>query len=150
MAKVLIAEDDHLMRWSLEECLRRDGHTVQAVDSGSEAIEASRAGDFRVVISDYRLPGQDGVQVLRGIKTRSPQTHLILITGYGKPHLERLARDLGAFDFFDKPFKLVALKQAVDRALGTPERRRGPRCCSEGCEWWRPCERWQVLAADCA
>jgi DNA-binding NtrC family response regulator len=144
MAKLLVVEDDHLMRWSLEECLRRAGHAVHSVDSGSAAIEAARENDYRVVITDYRVPGSDGLHVLQRIKAQTPQAHVIMITGHPTPYLERRARDAGAFDFFDKPFELAALKQAVERASAMPERRKGPRGCCGGCEWRAPCDKAQM------
>ncbi len=139
MASLLVVEDDQLMRWSLEQFLRRAGHAVHAVDSGTAAIDAAREGDFRVVITDYRIPEPNGLTVLQRIKAQIPQTHVIMITAHAMPQMERSARDMGAFDFFDKPFELAALKQAVERAILTPERRRGPRGCCDGCEWQRPC-----------
>jgi len=140
MAKVLVAEDDHLMRWSLEKFLTQHGHLVHSVGSGSAAIDASKSGECRVVITDYVMPGRDGLEVLQEIKRRVPHTHVILITGNVTPHMERFARDRGAFDFFEKPFNLATLKHAVERAIVTPERRKGPRCCRDGCEWQALCD----------
>jgi DNA-binding NtrC family response regulator len=80
-----------------------------------------------VVVTDYLFPESDGVEVLRKIKTSMPKTHVIMITSYGSPRLERLVRDIGAFDYFDKPFEVKAVAGSVARALVTPERRRGPR-----------------------
>ena len=147
MAKVLIAEDDHLMRWSLETSLGRDGHAVRSVETGEEAIDAVMNGDFQVVITDYGLPSTDGLHVLWCIKARVPQTHVIVITGEPTPELEKLARDMGAFDFLEKPFSLTAIKTAVTRALATPERRKGPRGCCGDCAWQKPCGRWTAHQA---
>ena len=147
MARLLIAEDDHLMRWSLEATLGKDGHTVHAVGSGEAAILAVMNDDYRVVITDYTLPKADGIQVLWRVKARSPQTHVIVITGEAGPELEKLARDMGAFDFFEKPFPLPLLKKAVERALATPEHRKGPRGCCGQCVWQDPCARWVMEGA---
>jgi two-component system, NtrC family, response regulator AtoC len=142
MARLLIAEDDHLMRWSLETTLGREGHTVHAVGTGEAAITAVMSDDYQVVVTDYTLPKADGLQVLWRVKARSPQTHVIVITGEATPELEKLARDMGAFDFFEKPFSLALLKKAVERALATPEHRKGPRGCCGQCAWQYPCARW--------
>jgi two-component system response regulator FlrC len=142
MARLLIAEDDHLMRWSLETSLGREGHEVHAVDSGGAAIDAAKSGAYQVVITDYALPGPDGLHVLWHIKTRFPQTHVIVITGQATQELERLARAMGAFDFLEKPFPLAVLKESLRRALVTPERRKGPRGCCGECVWQQPCGRW--------
>lgn len=142
MAKVLVAEDDHLMRWSMEITLERNGHTVKAVGSGEAAMAAVMDDDYQVVITDFTLPKADGLRVLWRAKARSPQTHVIVITGDATPGLEKLARDMGAFEFLEKPFPLGVLKNAVERALATPEHRKGPRGCCGQCTWQHPCERW--------
>jgi DNA-binding NtrC family response regulator len=142
MAKLLVAEDDHLMRWSLEKFLSREGHAVRSVDSGKEAIEESNGEDYRVVIINQMWEADDFHFLLR-IKLQNPHTHVIVLTSRATPQMERLARDIGAFDFLEKPFSLLDLKQAVERAIATPERRKGPRGCCSGCEWQKPCERWQ-------
>jgi DNA-binding NtrC family response regulator len=142
MATLLVAEDDHLMRWSLETSLGRDGYAVHAVDSGEAAIDAAMKGDYQVVITDYALPKADGLQVLLQVKARNPQVHVIVITAEGTPELETLARNMGAFDFLEKPFPLQALKCAVERALTTPEKRKGPRGRHGQCAWHEACGRW--------
>src|SRR5574341_1405650 len=80
MTRVLVAEDDTLMRWSLEKFLTQHGHMVHSVGSGHAAIDASKSGEYRVVITDYAMPGSDGFEVLREIKKQVPQTHVIFIT----------------------------------------------------------------------
>ena len=144
MARLLIAEDDHLMRWSLETSLGRDGHAVQSLESGEAAIEAAMKGDYQVVITDYTLPKADGLEVLSRVKARNPQTHVIVITAESTPELEKFARDMGAFDFLEKPFPFPVLKKAVEKALATPERRKGPRGCCGACLWREPCGRWAL------
>lgn len=142
MAQVLVADDDYLLRWSLEQSLKRDGHDVQAVGSGMPAVEAISAGGYRVAIIDYGTATPAGPHFLRWMKARAPQTHVIVMTAEPTPQMERQARDIGAFDFLEKPFRLSAMKHAVDRAIVTPERRRGSRGCCGGCEWQRPCSVW--------
>ncbi len=144
MAKILVVEDNQLMRWSLEATLTHAGHSVRSVESAKEAVDEARTGDYRVVVTDYALTGPHGIQVLRWIKTQVPQTHVIVITAEPTPLMERQARNLGAFDFLEKPFQFASLRAAVDRALVTPERRKGPRGCCSGCEWKRPCDGWSV------
>lgn len=130
------------MRWSLAATLSQAGHSVRSVESGKEAVDEARKGEYQVVITDYALIGPDGMQVLSRIKIQVPQTHVIVITAEPTPLMERQARDMGAFDFLEKPFQFPTLRAAVDRALMTPERRKGPRGCCSGCEWKRPCGRW--------
>jgi DNA-binding NtrC family response regulator len=137
MAMLLIAESDGLMRWSLQTLLTRAGYTVHAVTSDEAALQAFRTDEYQVaVIND--LSGGD-FPLLRTMKAQSPKTHVIVTTPSAAPRTERAARDAGAFDFFEKPFDLVALQRAIERAAATPERRKGPRGCCAGCEWQRPC-----------
>jgi DNA-binding NtrC family response regulator len=139
MTRVLVAEDDSLMRWSLERILAGDGHVVHSVDSGKAAIAAAGRNEYRVVVTDYRMEAPNGLDILWWVKTHIPQTHVIVITAHATPELERFVRNIGAFDFFEKPFELAAMKRSVKKACGTPERRRGPRGCCSGCHWQQPC-----------
>ena len=141
MATLLIAEDDHLMRWSLQKYLSCGGHAVHCVGSGDAAVDAAKHEEYRVVITDFALPGSDGFHVLRSIKALTPQTHVIVITSHASAQMERFARNIGAFDFFEKPLRFVWLRRAVERAIVTPERRKGPRGCCGGCEWQKACDK---------
>lgn len=127
VARVLVADDDGLVRWSLSQALSREGYSVTTVESPMRTLEEIARGSVDVVITAHVFPESSGIEVLRKIKTTTPRTHVIMITGYGSPQLERLARDIGAFDYFEKPFDVKAVAGAVARALVTPERRRGPR-----------------------
>jgi DNA-binding NtrC family response regulator len=144
MATVLVAEDDQLLRWSLEQSLSRDGHVVHSVGSRAAVLDATRGGGYRVAIVDRGAAEPSWAHLLHGIKKQSPQTHVIVITAQASHKLERQARDIGAFEFLEKPFHLSAIKQAVARAIVTPERRKGPRGCCGGCEWQKPCLEWQM------
>jgi DNA-binding NtrC family response regulator len=138
MPTLLIAESDRLMRWSLQTLLTRAGYTMHSVASDEAAMASFRTDEYQVaVIND--LCGPLGFPLLRSLKAHSPKTHVIIITSSVAPRMERVARDAGAFDFFEKPFDLLALKRAVARAAATPERRKGPRGCCAGCEWQSPC-----------
>ena len=127
MARVIVADDDGLVRWSLSQTLSREGYEVITAESPAQVLAEIVRATVDVVVTDYLFPESDGVEVLRKIKTSMPKTHVIMITSYGSPRLERLVRDIGAFDYFDKPFEVKAVAGSVARALVTPERRRGPR-----------------------
>ncbi len=126
MPRILIADDDRLIRWTLSEILSGEGYGVVAVDSGAQALAEISAGGVDVVITDYNMPEVNGLDVLRRTKTSSPHTHVILITGYRSPLLERTAREIGVFDYFDKPFDVRELVGSVARALAIPRAEGGP------------------------
>jgi DNA-binding NtrC family response regulator len=127
MPKILVTDEDGLVRWSLRQALLHDGYEVLAVDSPARTLEESLRGTVDVVITDSNFRDSNGIDLLRAIKTSMPKTHVIMITAQGDSRLERLARDIGAFDYFEKPFDVKAVTSSVGRALLTPERRRAPR-----------------------
>lgn len=125
--RILVTDEDGLVRWSLSQALLRDGYEVLAVDSPAQTLQESLGGAVDVVITDSAFGESNGIDLLRAIKTSTPRTHVIMITAQGSSRLERLARDIGAFDYFEKPFDVKAVACSVGRALATPERRRAPR-----------------------
>jgi DNA-binding NtrC family response regulator len=127
MPRILVTDEDGLVRWSLSQALQRDGYEVLAVDSPAQTLEESLRGAVDVVITDSTFREFNGLDLLRAIKCSVPKTHVIMITAQGGSRLERLARDIGAFDYFEKPFDVRAVASSVGRALATPERRRALR-----------------------
>src|SRR5262245_20652271 len=79
---ILVAEDETAVRDSLVEVLRDEGYQVTAVGDGSAAIEALDTQDFDLIISDLRMPGSDGIGVLRRAREISPQTLVLLMTAF--------------------------------------------------------------------
>ncbi len=122
-AFVLVVEDEEPHGEAIAEGLRRAGHACHVVNSAQDAIESIRKRPPDVIVTDYRLAGDEGptgLDVLREAKRVSDTTEVILITAYGS---ERLAREaLGgddqarAFDYLTKPVDLEDVREAVDRA----------------------------------
>jgi two-component system response regulator AtoC len=81
--KILLVDDEPLMRLSMVDGLETIGHDVEAAATGTEGIEAVRHRPFDLVITDLRLPGADGLTVLKATKERSPQTEVVVITAHG-------------------------------------------------------------------
>jgi DNA-binding NtrC family response regulator len=118
MSKVLICEDDRVARELLDEILRGEGYTVDAVGSGDEAIARARADAYDLAISDVRLgDGADGMEVLNAFRTRAPDTPVILITAFGDVTGAMAAIQAGAHDYISKPFNVAELTLTVGRAL---------------------------------
>jgi DNA-binding response OmpR family regulator len=119
--RVFLAEDDVEMRKLIATALRKDGHFVlEAQDGPALVLELGHAywGDLpdptpTVVISDLKMPGRDGLTVLRGLRQHAWCPAFILITGFGDETVHREAADLGAHAVFDKPFDLDQLRAAV-------------------------------------
>src|SRR5690348_2644131 len=115
-AKILVADDEQNLRRVLVAMLRRDGHEVVQAASGLEAIE--RLADVDVVITDLRMPGADGMEVLRTAARTFPQVPVIMITAYGSVGQAVEAIKAGAFDYIEKPFEQDSIRVIVDKAIG--------------------------------
>src|SRR5579863_1209563 len=115
-AKILVADDEQNLRRVLAAMLRREGHEVVQAASGLEAIE--RLADVDVVITDLRMPGADGMEVLRTASKNHPHTPVIMITAYGSVGQAVEAIKAGAFDYIEKPFEQEAIRVIVDKAIG--------------------------------
>jgi len=103
---ILLVDDEPLMRLSMVDALEAVGYDVHAVASGTEGIEVLRQKPFDLVITDLRLPGADGLTVLRATKDKSPETEVVMITAHGSVESAVGAMKLGAFDYITKPFQM--------------------------------------------
>ena len=115
-AKILVADDEQNLRRVLVALLKRDGHEVVQAATGVEAIE--RLGDVDIVITDLRMPGADGMEVLRTASRTYPHTPVIMITAYGSVGQAVEAIKAGAFDYIEKPFEQDAIRMIVQKAIG--------------------------------
>jgi DNA-binding NtrC family response regulator len=114
--KILVADDEQNLRRVLVAMLRRDGHDVVQAASGVEAIQ--QLADVDVVITDLRMPGADGMEVLRTAARSFPQIPVIMITAYGSVGQAVEAIKAGAFDYIEKPFEQDSLRAIVEKAIG--------------------------------
>ena len=113
--RILLVDDEPLMRLSMVDALETIGHDVEASASGTEGIEAIRQRPFDLVITDLRLPGADGLTVLTAAKKQSPHTEVMVITAHGSVETAVGAMKLGAFDYITKPFQMDELLLIVER-----------------------------------
>jgi DNA-binding NtrC family response regulator len=106
--RVLVVDDEALIRWSLAETLNDCGHHVVEAGDGCGARGAVRDASrhFDVVLLDYRLPDSEDLSLLASIRQLSPQTQIVLMTAYGTPEVVRGALDLGAFCVISKPIEM--------------------------------------------
>jgi DNA-binding NtrC family response regulator len=119
--RVLVVEDEALLRWSLAEILRRSGHTVIEAASARSAREAMRSTlpPIDVVFLDYRLPDSTDLGLLEEIRHRTPRSAVVMMTAYGTPEFVHDALGCGAHCVLTKPFDMhdvEALAQHAYRA----------------------------------
>ena len=104
--RILIADDDEIARDVLGEVLRQEGYTVITAKDGIEAIGLLRGEDISLVITDLKMPGADGMEVLRHAIRNNPDTMVVLLTAYGTLDIALQAIKEGAYDYLAKPFKV--------------------------------------------
>ncbi len=117
--KILIVDDEYLIRWSLSENLQEEGYRCLLAETGEEALEAFSAEAPDLMLLDIKLPGIDGIEVLRRIKEADRETPVIMITATSQVEVAVTAMKLGAYDYVSKPFDLTEIRTKVRHALET-------------------------------
>ncbi len=115
--KILIVDDEPLMRISIGDALKDEAYIVMDTGLGKEGIDIIREGNVDVVITDLRLPDTDGIDVLKQCKRYSPETKVIMITAHGSVDTAVEAMRYGAYDYITKPFSMDKLLLMVERVL---------------------------------
>jgi DNA-binding NtrC family response regulator len=126
--RVLVVDDNEVFRRPLQRALEAAGFEVVAVPSAEDALEVLHASAVDVLLTDHRLPGMDGVQLITRIKATHPALAIIVMTAYGTIESAVEARRAGADDYLEKPFEVPDLLRALQRALDqqkSPARGRG-------------------------
>jgi DNA-binding NtrC family response regulator len=113
--RVLVVEDEALIRWSIAETLAHGGHTVVEAGTASTAMRAMRdARDpIDVVLLDYRLPDSDDLGLLASIRRLMPHSAVVMMTAFGTPEVMKGALELGAWRVVNKPFDMHRLEELV-------------------------------------
>lgn len=118
IVRVLIVDDDEKMRTILQKVLQREGYDVTLAYNGQNAISLLTTTGFDLVVSDIRMPGMDGLELLQRIRDISPETTVIMMTAFGSVDSAVEAMKQGAYDYINKPFKmdevLIILSRAVE------------------------------------
>ncbi|HQU28468.1 MAG TPA: sigma-54 dependent transcriptional regulator, partial [Nitrospirales bacterium] len=112
---ILIIDDEPLMRVSMVDALTAVGYQVREASNGLEGLERLEDMSYDLVITDLRMPGADGLKIVKTCKEQSPQTEVIVITAHGSVDTAVEAMKGGAYDFITKPFCMDELLLSVDR-----------------------------------
>ena len=122
--KILIVDDELIMRESLAGWLERDGHAVQTAASGEEALEKVKETQFDILLVDIKMEGISGLDVLRKVKETDPDAEVVMITAYGSiPSAIEAMKD-GAFDYMLKPFDPNELGVLIEKIIQHQEQAR--------------------------
>lgn len=113
--RVLVVDDELLIRWSVVETLAGHGHKVHEAHDAQSAIGAVREAPepYDVVLLDLRLPDSSDLGLLAAIRDMEPSSAVVLMTAFGTPDVVAGARELGAYDVVNKPFDIHAIEQVI-------------------------------------
>ena len=117
MGRILIADDHDAIRRGLVRGLTESGHEVDEASNGNAAIERLHDGYYDVVLSDLKMGGSDGMDVLRTTRALHPTTAVILMTAFGTVNTAVEAMKIGAFDYVQKPFEIEEMEVKIEKAL---------------------------------
>jgi len=119
MARILLVEDERTLGAALARALRQDGYEVVVATRGQSALEAAEAEPIDLLLTDVRMAGMDGLELLRALRERQPALAAIVMTAYASVETVVEALRLGASDFLIKPFKVAELRAAARRVLAS-------------------------------
>jgi DNA-binding NtrC family response regulator len=119
--RTLLVDDDEWIRNSMSLLFESEGCYLMAVETAEEGMEALIKQSYDVIISDYRLPGMDGLEFFKKIKTSYPHVIKILITAYGSCDVFSRAKTLGVNDLIEKPFTLEVIEKSLSRLIDKRE-----------------------------
>jgi two-component system response regulator AtoC len=125
-ATLLVVDDEELIRSSLRERFESEGYRVLAAESAAQALARLDEG-VDLALLDYRLPDGDGIELLKGLRSREPDLLVVLMTAYASVERAVEAMKRGAYDYVQKPFDLDQVQLLVERALETTRLRREVR-----------------------
>ncbi|ACH37314.1 sigma-54-dependent transcriptional response regulator [Citrifermentans bemidjiense Bem] len=122
--KIMVVDDEHLIRWSLEQNLKKQGYEVVTAGTGEDALRLAREEQPDLVLLDYHLPGINGLEVLQRIKELDEDILVIMVTAQGGLETAVNTMRHGAYDYINKPFNLDEMALVIRKALETSELRR--------------------------
>ncbi len=119
MNRILVIDDEAIVRTSCKRALEPEGYEVELADSGLAGIECLEKDPFNIILLDLKMPDMGGIEVLKVVMERWPDIKVIIVTGYSTVETAVEALRLGAFNHIEKPFTpeslLAAIKEAFEK-----------------------------------
>lgn len=115
---LLIDDEDHLQE-VLGLLLEIEGHNIATAYTGGEALEKAKSNKYDLIITDLKMPGMSGMEVIKNFKLQNPDTKIIMITGFPAEEVEKKARQYGADEFIAKPFHMDKMREAINKIFGS-------------------------------
>lgn len=118
--KILIVDDQYGIRILLNEVFHKEGYKTFQAANGFQALEIAQDHSPDLVLLDMKIPGMDGIEILKRLKANDPDIRVIIMTAYGELDMIQEAKKLGALTHFAKPFDIDELREAVRKYLPIP------------------------------
>lgn len=115
--RLLVVDDEPIVGKRLKQVFDKIGFAIETYTDSAAALAAMAEKPFDIVVTDLKMEGIDGIEVLKRARSMNPKTRVIIITGYASPDTAELAEQEGVFAFLAKPFRLDELKQVIYRAI---------------------------------
>ena len=122
--RIMIVDDERIIRESFYHWFAKSGHKVDTAASAGEALEKLSLTPFDLLFVDIKMPGMDGIALLRQVKAQYPETTVIIITAYGSIESAVAAMKIGAMDYLLKPFKPDQLSLVMEKVIQQQKRQR--------------------------
>ena len=114
---ILVVDDEEIVQSLVRDALEDEGHRVAQASSGEEALDIIKAGSVDLLVTDIRMPGMDGIKLVKHAREVNPELGIIFMTGYATLNSAKDAIKQGALDYVMKPFELNEIRQAIRNAL---------------------------------
>ena len=113
--RILIVDDEEDLTWSISKRLAKDGDSLEVLctNTGNNALEMLAQYSVDLMVTDLRMPGLGGLQLLNEVKTRYPQTQVIIMTAYGSIEVKQALDQWGVTGYIEKPFEMNDLRNVI-------------------------------------
>ncbi len=118
MNKILVADDDKLIRWSLKEIFSREGYEVDTVASSLEAIQQAENTLYSLIFTDFEIDDEDSLHTIRKVKSFQPDAKVIILSALSRQKIESHLEGLDIFAIIEKPFQFEQILSIVKEAIG--------------------------------
>ena len=119
LVKILVVDDDKLIRWSLKEIFTQEGYVVDAVATAKDALKQAKNITYELILSDLEISDESGIEMLRKARAFQPDAKIIILSALTKQQIEPKLGNLSIFSIIEKPFRSEQIKTIVKEALGS-------------------------------
>ncbi|MCK4759211.1 MAG: response regulator [Candidatus Aminicenantes bacterium] len=118
MIKILVVDDDKLIRWSLKEMFSQEGYDVDTVATAAEALTHVEDTNYNLICADIDIEDENGIEMLKKLKMVQPEVKIIILSAYSRNQIEPQVEELSILSIIEKPFQSEQIKGIVRDVLG--------------------------------